>query len=172
VTYEQLRARQSDVTKFLEQLRAQRDLLEKAKYGATSFAHRVTVQSEIDRLDRLIESAQKEIAALDAELKKVRAAAAAKKGEVRAAAERAVAELEKCHSALVDALERALEEADNFILAAREAEVRLSAARRLGEILGEPLTPVSKFPGGAHLPVAELRAMIESHLRTIRGWGR
>jgi len=172
VTYEQLRARQSDVTKFLEHLRAQKELLERAKNGATSFAHRVTIQAELDKIDRLIEAAEREIRALDAELERVRAAYAARKGEVRAAAERAVSALEKSHSALVAALERALEECEKFIRAAREVEVRLDEARRLSEILGEPLTPVSKFPGGAHLPVAELKRELEGRLRIIAGWGR
>ena len=172
MTYEQLRARQSDVTKFLEHLRAQKELLERAKDGATSFAHRVTIQAELDKIDRLIEAAERELRALDAEIERVRAAYAARKDEVRSAAEQAVTELEKRHAALVDALEKALEECEKFIRAAREAEARLSEARRLGEILGEPINVVSRLPAGAHLPVAELRAVIDNHLRVIRGWGK
>ena len=172
MSWNQLRSRRADVTRYLEQLRAQKDLLEKAKSNATSFAHRIAVQAELDRLDHLIDAAEKELAAIDAEIERVRAAYAARKGEVRSAAEQAVAELEKRHSALVAALERALEEADKFIRAAREVEVRLDEARRLGEILGEPLTPVSRIPAGAHLPVAELKRELEGRLRTIARWGR
>ena len=172
MSFDQLRARRGDVTRFLAHLRAQREMLERAKNGATSVAHRVTIQAELDKIERLIAAAEKELATIDAELERVRAAYAARKGEVRSAAEQAVTELEKRHAALVAALERALEECEKFIRAAREAENRMDEARRLGEILGEPLMPVFKFPGGAHLPVAELRAVIESHLRTIRGWGK
>ena len=172
MSYEQLRARRSDVAKYIEQLHQQKSLLERAKSGATSFAHRVTIQAELDKTERLIAAAEKELATIDAELERARAAAASRKGEVRAAAERAVSALEKSHSALVAALEKALEECEKFILAAREVEVRLEEARRLGEILGEPIGVYSKLPGGARLTVAELRAVIESHLRVIRGWGK
>ena len=172
MSWDQLRSQRADVAKFLNHLRAQRDLLEKAKSDATNFAYRVALQGELDKVDRLIEAAQKELAALDAELRRVRDEAAVRRGEVQSRAEQAVARLEKCHAALVDALERALEEADKFIRAAREVEVRLDEARRLGEILGEPLTPVFKFPGGAHLPVAELKRELEGRLRIIAGWGR
>jgi len=172
VSFDQLRARRADVTKFLNYLRTQRDLLEKAKSDATNFAYRVALQAELDKVNRLIEAAEQELRALDAELERARAAAASSKGEVRAAAERAVSALEKSHSALVNALERALAACEDFIAAAREVEVRLEEARRLGEILGEPIGVYSKLPGGARLTVAELKNAIESHLRTIRGWGR
>ena len=172
MSYEQLRARRADVTRFLEQLRAQKEMLERAKSGVVSFAHKIAVQAELDKVDRLIEAAERELRALDAELERVRGAAAAKRNEVRSAAERAVSALEKCHSALVDALSKALEECEEFILAAREVENRMDEARRLGEILGEPIGVYSKLPGGAHLVVAELKNAIESHLRTIRGWGK
>ena len=172
MSWDQLRSRRADVAKFLNHLRAQRDLLEKAKSDATNFAYRLALQGELDKVDRLIEAAQKELAALDAEIERVRAAYAARKDEVRSAAEQAVSALEKSHSALVAALERALEECEKFIRAAREVEVRLDGARRLGEILGEPIGVYSKLPSGAHLPVAELKSAIEGHLRTIRGWGR
>jgi len=172
MSWAQLQSRRGDVVRFIEQVQAQWALLERAKNGATSVAQRLSLQSEIDRLDRLIEAARKELATIDADIEKVRAAAAMRKAEVKSRAEQAVARLEQCHAALVDALEKALEEADKFIHAAREAEVRLSEARRLAEIVGEPLVPASRIPAGAPLPVAELKNVIESHLRTIRGWGR
>ena len=172
MSWAQLQSRRADVVRFIERVQAQRALLERAKNGATSVAQRLSIQAEIDRLDRFVEAAKKELETIDAELERARAAAAARKGGVRSAAEQAVAELEKRHSALVAALERALEEADKFIRAAREVEVRLDEARRLGEILGEPIGVYSKLPGGAHLPVAELKNVIESYMRTIRGWGR
>jgi len=172
MSWAQLQSRRGDVVRFIEWAQAQRALLERAKNGATSVAQRLSLQSEIDRLDRLIEAARKELATIDAELEKVRAAAAMRKAEVKSRAEQSVARLEQCHAALIDALEKALEEADKFIRAAREVENRMDEARRLSEILGEPLTPVSKFPGGAHLPVAELKRELEGRLRIIAGWGR
>jgi len=147
-------------------------MLERTKTDASSFAYRLALQAELDKVNRLIEAAEQELEMIDAELERARAAAASRKGEVRAAAERAVSALEKSHSALVAALERALEECEKFIHAAREFEVRLDEARRLSEIFGEPIGVYSKLSGGAHLVVAELKNAIESHLRTIRGWGR